>query len=254
MDGLRNPMLGLPCEANFWLTSAMRPAHMGAAKLVPPNSLARQVVWLAQVKKVKSAFAATSGPLRSVLEPRLVVLITPASFWYAGMAIRSGEGEMPPPLSTHADSVFLAPPAPVVTRSVPPTDTTYVSSAGHASLRRDHVELSPEAAKKFWPCAAIRLKKGSSVLGSAGVQPQEQPIVVGKGLWLTMALIIAVSLEPMYSVRLASPGAMPRACVMSSVCSVSSQLPPARLCTHEVLVPSVESSVIGTELVCPAAL
>src|SRR3569833_780260 len=116
------------------------------------------------------------------------------------MAIFSGDGEMPPPLSTHAVSDVHAPPALAVTRSVPPTDTTFASSAGHASLRRDHVEASPEAAKKFWPCAAIRLKKGSSVPGSCGVHPQEQPIVVGRGLWLVMALIIAVSVDPMYSV------------------------------------------------------
>ena len=44
------------------------------------------------------------------------------------------------------------------------------------------LEASPEAAKKFWPCAAIRLKNGSSVVGSCGVHPQEQPIVVGSGL------------------------------------------------------------------------
>src|SRR3569833_2643560 len=135
MDGLRNPMLGLPCEANFWLTSAMRPAHMGAAKLVPPNSLARQVVWLAQVKKVKSAFAATSGPLRSVLEPRLVVLITPASFWYAGLAIRSGDGEMPPPFSTLVVSDFQSPPAPGGAGAGPPAGAAGAAAAGRAALR-----------------------------------------------------------------------------------------------------------------------
>ena len=40
------------------------------------------------------------------------------------------------------------------------------------------------------------MKKGSRVAGSAGVQPQEQPMVVGRGLWVVMALIMAVSLEP----------------------------------------------------------
>ena len=64
-------------------------------------------------------------------------------------------GLMPPPLSTHAVSDFHGPPALAVTRSVPPTDTTFASSAGHASFLLDHVELSPEAAKKFWPCADI---------------------------------------------------------------------------------------------------
>jgi len=102
---------------------------------------------------VKFALAETSGPLRSVVEPLLLELITPESFCHAGIAILSGE--MPPPESTHAVSDCHAPPAPAVTRSVPPTETTLASSAGQASLLLDHVELSPEAAKKFWPCADI---------------------------------------------------------------------------------------------------
>src|SRR5208283_3842003 len=133
-----------------------------------------------------------------------------------------------------------------VVRSVPPTETTFASSAGQASLLDDQVELSPEAAKKFWPWDAIFSKYGSSVLGSAGVQPHEQLMVVGSGLCEVMALIIAVSVEPMYITRLASPGAMPIAWVMSSVCSVSSQPLEAK---QLVLVPSVEKRVIGTLLV-----
>ncbi len=70
-------------------------------------------------------------------------------------------------------------------------------------------------------------------------------MVVGSGLCVVMALMIAVSVDPMYTTRLASPGAMPIAWVMSSVCSVSSQLGETQL----VLVPSVESRVIGTLLV-----
>jgi len=91
--------------------------------------------------------AETSGPLRSVVEPLLLELITPASCCHAGTAIESGD--MPPPLSAHAVSDFQAPPAPAVTRSVPPTETTYALSAGHASFLEDQVEESPEAAKKF---------------------------------------------------------------------------------------------------------
>src|ERR1700723_3693127 len=151
-------------------------------------------------------------------------------------------GEMPPPESTHAVSDFHAPPALPVVRSVPPTETTFASSAGQASLLDDQVELSPDAAKKFCPCAAIFSKYGSSVEGSAGVHPHEQPMVVGSGLCVVIALMIAVSVEPTYIVRLASPGAMPSACVMSSVCSVSSQLPLASV--QLVLVPSVDSSVM----------
>jgi hypothetical protein len=69
-----------------------------------------------------------------------------------------------------------------------------------------------------------------------------------------MALMMAVSVEPTYMTRLASPGAMPIAWVMSSVCSVSSQRPPALVSTQDVLVPSVESTVTGTLLVCFAFL
>ena len=77
-------------------------------------------------------------------------------------------------------------------------------------------------------------------------------MVVGSGLWVVMALMMAVSVEPMYTMRLARPGAMPMAWVMSRVCSVSSQLPPALVSRQEVLVPSVESRVMGTVLVWPA--
>ena len=70
-------------------------------------------------------------------------------------------------------------------------------------------------------------------------------MVVGSGLCVVMALIMAVSVEPTYTVKLASPGAIPIACVISSVCSVSSHLL-LPLYTHEVLVPSVETNVIGT--------
>src|ERR1700733_8834814 len=153
---------------------------------------------------------------------------------------------MPPPLSTHAVSAFHGPAALAVVRSVPPTDTTLASSAGQASFLRDQVELSPEAAKKFCPCADIFWKYGSSVLGSAGVHPHAQPIVFGSGGCVVMAPILAVSVEPMYITRLARPGAMPMACVISNVCSVSSQ---PLLARQLVLVPSVDNSVMGTALV-----
>src|ERR1700693_3699009 len=100
-------------------------------------------------------------------------------------------GEMPPPLSTQAVSDCQGPAALAVIRSVPPTETTLASSAGHASFDDDQVELSPDAAKKVWPCATIFWKYGSSVLGSAGVQPHEQPMVVGSGLCVVMALRMA---------------------------------------------------------------
>src|SRR5271154_4576570 len=170
--------------------------------------------------------------------------MTPAADCHEGREMESGE--IPPPLSTQAVSDFQAPPALAVTKSVPPTETTNALSAGQASLLFDQVEESPEAAKKFCPCAAIFWKYGLSVLGSAGVQPHEQPIVVGSGLCVVIALMMAVSTEPMYTTRLDRPGAMPIACVISSVCSVSSHLPPALVSTQAVLVPSVDRSVTGT--------
>ena len=84
------------------------------------------------------------------------------------------------------------------------------------------------------------------MVGSAGVQPHEQPMVVGSGLCVVMALMMAVSVDPTYITRLARPGAMPMAWVMSRVCSVSSQ---RLLAVQLVLVPSVESRVMGTLLV-----
>ena len=87
------------------------------------------------------------------------------------------------------------------------------------------------------PAPPSSWKYGSRMLGSTGVHPHEQPIVVGSGLCVVMALMIAVSVDPTYTTRLASPGAMPSACVMSSVCSVSSQNPAALESTQAVLSP-----------------
>ncbi len=121
-------------------------------------------------------------------------VITPESCCQEGMRIESGE--MPPPLSAQAVSDFQGPAALEVVKSVPPTETIFASSAGQASFDEDQAELSPDAAKKFWPCDAICSKYGSRVLGSAGVQPHEQPICLDKGasVVVTMALMQAVSL------------------------------------------------------------
>ena len=121
-------------------------------------------------------------------------VITPESCCHEGIGMESGE--MPPPLSAQAVSDFQGPAALEVVRSVPPTETTFASSAGQASFDADHAELSPEAAKKFCPCDAICSKYGSRVLGSAGVQPQEQLICFDKGasVVVTIALMQAVSL------------------------------------------------------------
>ena len=105
-------------------------------------------------------------------------------------------GETPPPLSTQAVSECQGPAALEVVRSVPPTETILASSAGQASFEADQAELSPDAAKKFWPCDAICSKYGSRVLGSAGVHPHEQPICLDNGaeVVVTIALMQAVSL------------------------------------------------------------
>lgn len=76
-------------------------------------------------------------------------VITPESFCHEGIAMESGE--MPPPLSAQAVSDFHGPPALAVVKSVPPTETMFASSAGHASFDADQAELSPDAAKKFCP-------------------------------------------------------------------------------------------------------
>src|SRR5208337_1134893 len=146
---------------------------------------------------------------------------------------------MPPPLSAHAVSDAQAPPALAVVRSVPPTDTTYASSAGHASFLLDQVEESPDAAKKFWPCAANFWKYGSSVPGSAGVQPHEQLSCALSGECVDMALRIAVSVDPTYTYSPVMPGAIETACVMSRICSVSSHFDEPES-TQLKLVPSVE--------------
>lgn len=77
---------------------------------------------------MKLALAETSGPLRSVLDPLLDESMTPESCCQEGMGMLLGE--MPPPESTQAVSEAQGPAALAVTRSVPPTETTYASSAG----------------------------------------------------------------------------------------------------------------------------
>ena len=80
-------------------------------------------------------------------------VITPESCCQDGIGMESGE--MPPPLSAQAVSEAQGPAALEVVKSVPPTETMFASSAGHASFDADHAELSPDAAKKFCPCDAI---------------------------------------------------------------------------------------------------
>src|ERR1700688_3686901 len=105
--------------------------------------------------------------------------------------------------------------------------------------------LSPAAWNRFCPCAANSWKYGLSVFGSAGLHVHEELSCAFSGLCVAIALKMAESVDPTYITRLDIPGAIPSACVISRVCSVSSQ-PKKRLYTQLVLVPSVERSVIGT--------
>lgn len=70
------------------------------------------------------ASAATSGALRYFVEPLLALVMTPFAVWYVGMG--NLLIEMPPPLCFQAVSDFQEPPAPLVTRSVPPTEVTWL--------------------------------------------------------------------------------------------------------------------------------
>src|SRR5277367_2810837 len=109
----------------------MNPAHMGAAKLVPPRP-SLQGLWLEQKKKSKLASAETSGAFRKVVEPSFAAVITPGVCCHDGIGMASGVKKAPPP-STQADSELQAPPAPLVIKSVPPTVVTNASSAGNTS-------------------------------------------------------------------------------------------------------------------------
>ena len=90
------------------------------------------------------------------------------------------------------------------------------------------------------------MKYGLSVPGSAGLHVHEELNCAFSGFAVAMALKMAASVDPTYITRLDRPGAIPSACVMSRVCSVSSQ----NGYTQLVLVPSVDKKVIGTLLVC----
>src|SRR5580704_7030555 len=123
--------------------------------------------------------------------PLLALVITPLSFCQLGIANLSGE--MPPPPSTQTVSELQPLPAPLVTRSVPPTQMTNGDSIGHMLVVR-HAPLSPAASKKLWPCAANFMKNGSSDLGSTGVQNHDELKFKGNGLCEDMLLNMAVSL------------------------------------------------------------
>ena len=86
------------------------------------------------------------------------------------------------------------------------------------------------------------------MFGSAGLHVHEELNCAFRGLAVAIELKMAESVDPTYITRLDIPGAMPSACVMSMVCSVSSQPCDSR---QLVLVPSVESSVMGTLSVWP---
>ncbi len=87
------------------------------------------------------------------------------------------------------------------------------------------------------------------MVGSAGVQPHEQPMVVGSGLCVVIALMIAVSRrsDVHYQARQSRshPDSLRHVERLLGVVTVAA----GPLYTQDVLVPSVESRVIGTLLV-----
>src|SRR5580700_9451362 len=78
-----------------------------------------------------------------------------------------------PALPFQPVSDFHAPPAAVVTRSVPPTAVTNGSSDGQTTSPAVEDPWSPVATKTVWPCTAISLKIGSRLF-SLSDHPQEQ--------------------------------------------------------------------------------
>ena len=88
------------------------------------------------------------------------------------------------------------------------------------------------------------------MLGSDGAHVHEELSCAESGVCVVMEPRMAVSLEPTNTNRSFNPGAMETAWVMSMVCSVSSQT--GYLQFKEV--PSVETPLIGTLLVCLAFL
>src|SRR5262249_33204898 len=93
--------------------------------------------------------------------------------------------------------------------------------------------------------------------GSGGLHAHEQLNWLSSGFAVAMAFRMPGSSRvcparaplPMYIVSFDRPGAMLIDCVMSRVCSVSSQKPPAELSTQLTFWPSTDRSVIGTVLV-----
>src|ERR1035441_770818 len=132
MTGLIKPTLGLPLAAACSLTRAAKPAHNGAAALVP---LAAPCSPLFTTTQMLSATQATSGRFRLIVEPPLLVISIPCC--QPGIAKLE---LLPPPLPTYVPSGCRpgsqtvsdcqAPPAALVVKNVPPTTVIFVLSVG----------------------------------------------------------------------------------------------------------------------------
>src|SRR5271170_1081318 len=85
-----NPTTALLLAMLRWFTSAMKPAHNGAAQLVPTTTSGEP---LSSKIKISSAIIATSGELRNTGEPWLFAMLTPCCQLGMGYC-----GLMPPPL------------------------------------------------------------------------------------------------------------------------------------------------------------
>ncbi len=146
------------------------------------------------------------------------------------------------------------PAGPAVIKSVPPTETTFASSAGQGPhLLDDHVELSPDAAKKKkvplrCHLFEVRVKRGC-------IRRRPAPRAANAGGQRAMGShgahdgrIRRADVHHQARQR-RRPCRSPASYQASG--SVSSQESPEAESTQDVLVPSVDRSVIGTLLVWP---
>ena len=187
----------------------MNPAHIGAAKLVPPYSLARQCFLVGAGVEGEVCVGRDVRAIAIRCRALVAGIDHARELLPRGIAILSGE--MPPPLSTHAVSDAHGPSC--LGRgqiSTADRDDMLASSAGHASFSRRPRRTVARGGKERLPLRRhlleIRVERRWDRPASS---PHEQPIVVGSGLCVVMALMMAVSVEPIYTTRLASPGAMP---------------------------------------------
>jgi len=203
---------------------------MGAAKLVPPYSFQASGLIGTGVE----GEICVCGYVRTVAISRRTLvarLITPDS------CCQGGSGSCPGRCRRRCLSMPFRLPWPRragVTRSVPPPRRcTHCRRPSLISRRPGGTVARPP--QRSSDLVTHPLKVGIERAWVRRRPAHEQPMVVAVAVRRHGA-DDAVSVDPIYITRLASSGAMPIAWVMSSVCSVSSQLPPALVSTQLVLV------------------